>query len=648
MQLTPAQQAFVSETDRNCCALSIPGSGKTFVITRKLAPLLQAGRRVTVVTFTREAGHELKSRVRSLGLTASELAGLEAGTFHSIVLQRLRALQPEEMRRRIAKDGECRTMMARAIESTMGGGISQRVIDMMEAWRCLPDPLSGDFRGLEDWHVGPEDAREVVAETANTYMRLMHRAGLIDFTEIMWRGLELVRGWRGARLYADESQAPARQDSTSIFSGSHVLVDEMQDVDAVQLEYMLQHFHQLASVVDGVGDDDQSIYAFRKGMGIEGMRRFIEETGAQLINMDTNFRCRSEILDWAGSVIEQNVNRQDKQLNAFRGRGGDVRLLAIKGGQGAPEPDRVAHMVSEDLRRKELRTVAILARGNKKLQEIEQSLQRLDIAYTLIGTKSMWEEAPLCLWVSALGEWGTSGLGEGLRSLLYWCGCNESDLGKVSQAMRGMRLWDLQAADLDLSPKGEEIVGCLSDHWERMRRADWTSSKEVAEVLDNCAQAIGGMTHGSSVAGRREAGLILAKMSSAAEILARVNGTPRQKAAWVRGLERRAREEGARVKLVSMHSSKGLEFDSVYIVNATEKSLPGLAQGKEVEEERRVLYVGMTRAKEKLTVTFVHDSRNRISPFLLGPTSTVLPRDADEILQVAQEQSRFDARALTG
>ncbi|TXG99983.1 MAG: ATP-dependent helicase [Nevskiaceae bacterium] len=279
---------------------------------------------------------------------------------------------------------------------------------------------------------------------------------------------------------------------------------------------------------------------------------------------------------------------------------------------------------------------------------MEVELQTLNVEYRLIGAKSMWEDDPLCLWVSALSEWDRRGLGDGLRSLLYWCGCNQADLQKLTIGMRDRMFWEADMRRMDLSQKGAEIAEALSHQWEQMRQTDWSKSADAAAALAACAEEIGARTGGSNVAAKGDEGLVSSKMISAAEILSRVPGSPRQRALWVKGLERRARESDARVKLVSMHSSKGLEFDSVYIINATERSLPGQATGADVEEERRVLYVAMTRAKNKLTVTFTQDSRNKPTPFLLSGPSQVMPIDADLVLEYAQAESRFAERATTG
>lgn len=647
MQLTPVQQAMVEEQTRNCCVISIPGSGKTSVITAKLASILRRGGSATAVTFTSEAGRELKERMAKLGLTDSQLAKLETGTFHGLTWKRLKDLQPESMKRRIAKPGECRTMMSRAIEIGMGGGISESVIDLVEAWRAAPDPLEQDMRAMEEYGFSDEDAVEGVARTINAYMHLMKEAKLIDFTEIMWRGLEILRGWRGNKVYTSWQDAPERRMGVPIFAGEHILVDEMQDIDELQLEYMLLHHLDHGLAVDGVGDDDQSIYAFRKGLGIEGMRRFQRETGAVMLTMDTNFRCREEILRWAGQVIEQNQNRAPKELKAHRGRGGQVRFLAVTNEKAGNELNRVAGMIEEDLAKDAHGTVAVLCRGNSGLRDMEEVLLMREIPYAMIGGKTMWEEDPMCLWVQALCEWGRPGMGEGLRNLMYWCGCNESDIGKLGEGMRGKQLWMVDVQKLDLSPKGKSVTSVLASTWQSMSMRKLSDDSEVTGALIESAEAVGHCSVWSSV-NRNKPELVEGVMNAAGDILGRMKGSIVERARWARSGEQKKRGETARVKLVTMHSSKGLEFESVYIIGATEKSMPGKAFGEAVEEERRVLYVAMTRAKNKLTITYASKKGGKPCPFLMCVNPLVTLEEADNVVAAMLDMERYKNEAMTG
>lgn len=647
MQLTTVQRQMVEEQTRNCCVISIPGSGKTSVITAKLSAILNRGGSATAVTFTSESGKELRERMSRMGLSQAQMDRLETGTFHGITWKRLKELQPECQKRRIAKPGECRTMMGRAIELGMGGGISESVINLVEMWRGSPDPLEQNMYAMEEYGFSDEDAVEAVARTINFYMKLMKEAKLIDFTEIMWRGLELLRGWRGAKVYAEWQQAPERMMGVPIFSGEHILVDEMQDIDAVQLEFMLLHHLDHGLAVDGVGDDDQSIYAFRKGLGIEGMRTFQRETDALMLTMDTNFRCKEEILRWAGKVIEQNADRAPKELKAHRGKGGSVRFLAVTNEEAGTELDRVANMIAEDLVSDTKGTVAVLCRGNSGLREMEAVLQDHEIPYAMIGGKTMWEEDPMCLWARALSEWGRKGLGDGLRSLLYWCGCNETDLGKIGQAMRGQMLWGVDMKKLDLSPRGKQVTTALASTWQSMSMRDLSVDVEIAGALLESAECVAECGSWSNV-NRHDEGLVKAMMKAAAEALGGMKGTLQERGRWASSGDRKKQEEGARVKLVTMHSSKGLEFESVYIIGATQKSMPGKSEGPAIEEERRVLYVAMTRAKNKLTITYSTKRKGEPCPFLMGLNPLVLVMDADTVVGATLDMERYRNQALTG
>lgn len=331
-------------------------------------------------------------------------------------------------------------------------------------------------------------------------------------------------------------------------------------------------------------------------------------------------------------------------------------MLAVTNEEGGTELDRVAAMIQEDLARDAKGTVAVLCRGNRGLREMEEVLLMREIPYAMIGGKTMWEEDPMCLWVQAMCEWGRTGMGEGLRNLMYWCGCNESDIGKLGAGMRGKQLWMVDFKKLDLSPKGVTVTGILASTWQSMSMRELSEDKEVSGALMECAEAVGQCSEWSSV-NRNKPPLVMAMMNAAGEILGRMSGSIVERARWARSGEQKKREESARVKLVTMHSSKGLEFESVYIIGATEKAIPGKPPaegaggerwGLVVEEERRVLYVAMTRAKNKLTVTYATKNGGQPCPFLMCLNPLVTAQEADTVVAAKLDMVRYKNEAMTG
>jgi hypothetical protein len=175
----------------------------------------------------------------------------------------------------------------------------------------------------------------------------------------------------------------------------------------------------------------------------------------------------------------------------------------------------------------------------------------------------------------------------------------------------------------------------------------WGNDKEAAEALMASAAAVATCLDWSTV-NRNKPQLVVAMMKAAATVLAGLEGTVQDRAKWATGGERKKREESARVKLVTMHSSKGLEFESVYIIGAHDDGKQGEVPEESVAEERRVLYVAMTRAKNKLTITYTAIGGKEPCRFLMGVNPLVRIIDADEVVVASRDKERHRTQALTG
>jgi hypothetical protein len=287
-----AAQAEAVAADGHCLILACPGAGKTRTLAAKSARLLKAapGARVCAVTFTREAAREIRARILQEAGEGAE-GRVVAGTFHALCWRQLGG-----SREPVAGEGERSAYAARAAAAVRAELQPETALAIIEACKAgSPVP----FPGL--------DTGRLLA----AYQEILLRNGKIDFQDLVARALEGMR--RGT-----VAPVPA----------THLLVDEFQDTDESQLAWVFAHARAGAQVT-AVGDDDQSIYGWRRALGHEGMERFAAHLGAKRLFLGTNYRSRPEIVEAAARLIERNRGRQAKALRSARPPGGRVIPAAL-------------------------------------------------------------------------------------------------------------------------------------------------------------------------------------------------------------------------------------------------------------------------------------------------------------------------------
>ena len=574
---------------RCCCVVSIPGSGKTSVITKKVANLLRckARARVTAVTFSNAAAVELKTRcARELGSDAALATRLTTGTFHSLVLRAVKDKGHEAGRRKLANKGEAQAIYERAFQLTTSRLIpEQDELDWLEDGRLSLD-------GHDDY-----EARACI----DRYHKLMKRSGLVDFGELILIGMDMAE--RGDLYLGRE--------------GDTCLVDEAQDVDEAQLAIVMGHLRR-GVIVDMVGDDDQSIFAFRRSLGLEGMNRFRQEADARLIHLDTNFRCKSEILALAGTVVETNSDRIKKTLNAARMDGGVVRL--IEASDSYAEEKWVVDRVREERARSAEGKVCVIARVNRLLRRYEEVLLREEIPCSWKGSGSLMDETLACAILAVVGDIETMRSTLGIGLLLGWMEISASDVdsticyleGKVTKGLRTLVGAEGKGDGLTLSDASRSRVVCAAEvvlWWEdeaHQARSDKDRSQIVRGIADWCCSFASGTFWGQPNKRRGyEASTADSTAWSTANLLCAGKGKLSTRVERLRRLRKAKAAEGEWcVQLMTMHGAKGLEFDGVFVVGCSQDIIPGKdVTPAELAEERRLLYVALTRAKDRLSVT---------------------------------------------
>lgn len=581
ISLNPEQQAVVDH-DGHCLVVACPGSGKTRVIVIKIEHLLATipKSRVCAVTFTRDAANELKKRLLASAKerfgkdTAPQIVSrrTRVGTFHSLAIRQLRASGKIG---KIASPAEQLAYVHRAL------AMSEAEIPLEEAVQIIETVKSSRA-------VVPEEDHPVY----QAYASLLKRAQIEDLHDVLRKSLHLMQ----------TGEVPP-------YPVEYMLVDEFQDTDEIQLAWVLEHV-KAGTKVTVVGDDDQSVYSFRHALGYQGMERFRAATDAKLIALGTNYRCRSEVLNAAGILIGHNQQRIDKSLKAARGPGGSV--TSVRYSSRPLEAEAVIEKIWSDVKPYKndpwfIYTVpagkwAVLARSRRTLDCVEQALHARRIRYVRPPSESIWSRQPFVFFISLLRSLQTGEV-VGIDQALHFAGLAHDHIGLVHESMQ-QDLWRLLDGTLppldglpDDASKALTKFAELAAGWRRLVRegeyhlailgvsvwfTDRIKSDDERELFKTLSESVG-------------------KLSGS--LVERVNTLTLPKSEdQDKDKDKDEDDAASGVSLMTMHGSKGLEFDNVWIIAAEEGVIPS-PKNPVYDEERRLMYVGMTRAKNHLTMT---------------------------------------------
>jgi len=617
--LNPAQREAVVHTHGPLLVLAGAGSGKTRVLTARIAHLLEshgvAPDRIFAVTFTNRAAGEMKARVATL--LGRDPAGLWIGTFHSLSARLLRreahrlgfapgfTIYDEDDRLRLIK----RVMETRNHSTKLfPPKLVQHVVSSAKNRMQTPEALLAS---------APNDPLiAVAADMLGALGRALLAANAMDFDDLLLHPLTLFQ------QHPDRLEVWQRRFQ-------HVLVDEFQDTNMAQ--YHLVRSLGVHGNVCVVGDDDQSIYGWR-GADVGNMRAFQRDfPGAGLIRLEENYRSTRVILDSANAAIAPNQGRIGKTLRTVRPGGEPVIVLSA-----ADERDEAEWLAAELHRRirsgdRDPRDMAVLYRTNAQSRALEEAFRRAGIPYRIIGAISFYDRrevkdliAYLRLVVNPADDQAfLRGVGVPKR------GIGEASLGLLQEraAAWGMPL-------LEAASRADRIEGLRPNVRAAFQRfaglprglAERHPDASPAVVIEDLVRSLDyeavlrredqeGEERGDNV---RE---LLAAAAAWSEVIpedadsAETGSPPLQRflaeAALLSGDDRRAGpEEG--VTLMTLHTAKGLEWPVVAIAGLEDGLFPlgrALDTVDGLEEERRLFYVGLTRAKDTVILTWARARR---------------------------------------
>ncbi|GAB0058605.1 DNA helicase II [Candidatus Magnetaquicoccaceae bacterium FCR-1] len=624
-------------SERALMVLAGAGSGKTRVLTRRLARLLYQGEagagEILAVTFTNKAAMEMRERVvQLLGLDETVARRLWVGTFHGMGARMLRAHGE-----RIGFDGLFTILDSSDQQRLIKRLAEQR--EMVDAY-WTPKRLASSISRWKDDGLGPEDLAETRLKFSRDLMRVsdfyaayqdeLRRLNAMDFGDLLSNCLKL---WDRSPEVLNAYRQRFR----------HILVDEYQDANKVQYDWMRRLAADSSLCV--VGDDDQLIYSWR-GARLDNILKFEEDfPNARIIRLEQNYRSTGNILRASGGLIDHNLGRKGKTLWTEGEEGAPITIHVAEDGE-----DEARHVTREILRlvpEKSFNDMAVLVRTSSQTRLFEQTFHEYNIPYRISGGLRFMDRAEIKdavaylrlayssrddlaferiinvpsrkLGPKALEEILAAArevegsLLEGARHLIGLKGSGSAAMGKLSAFVR---LIDAAHAMLDV----EHPVAVL-DHL-----LDESGYKDAVELEERRNDIRENLT---------ELRIFLSQVDDLGGFLERaaLEADPP-------GTERR--DDGInRVVISTLHAAKGLEFPVVFLAGLEEGLLPHKMAVEEggaaaVEEERRLTYVGMTRAKERLFLSHARSRRlfQRLEPAIASrflkeiPPETIQKREA--------------------
>ncbi len=620
--LNAQQREAVAAPPGPLLVLAGAGSGKTRVLTHRVAWLVgvegASPHAIMAVTFTNKAAQEMRGRIeRLLGYSVS---GLWIGTFHGLSHRLLRAHWREA--------GFVQTFQILDAEDQYR--LIRRVLKNLELDEAYWQPRvlqwfinNAKEEGKRPHHFGdvgdPQLQQHVRIYQA--YEETCKRAGLVDFAELLLRVLELMRENERLRTHYQERFR-------------HVLVDELQDTNALQYQW-LRLFAGGHNNLFAVGDDDQSIYGWR-GARVENMLKFERDNpGTRVIRLEQNYRSTANILKAANAVISYNEGRLGKNLWT-EGEAGEpiyVYTAFSEIDEARFVIDRIQEWVSTGRERREL---AVLYRSNAQSRVFEEALIDANVPYRVYGGLRFFERAEIKDALAYLrlvaSRHDDPSFERVVNTPTRGVGGRTVEVVREHAKAHGGSLWEAAQALLAaeaLPARSANAVASFIALIERMARD--IEGLVLAELIDHVLQASGLLAHYQKEKGSEQA---QSRVENLEELVSAARNfgyrheeelTPLDAflahAALEAG-EGQAREWEDCVQLMSLHAAKGLEFPVVFLTGMEEGLFPhqrSLEEPGRLEEERRLCYVGMTRAMRRLYVSYaevrrLHGNEHYTSP----------------------------------
>ncbi|WP_225782568.1 ATP-dependent helicase [Xenophilus sp. Marseille-Q4582] len=669
--LNLAQQEAVNYLHGPCLVLAGAGSGKTRVITHKIARLIQAGlepKRIAAITFTNKAAAEMRERAK--GLIGRDARHVVVCTFHALGVRMMRedghvlGLKPQFS----ILDADDVTKILKDAGGTTDAATARTWQWTISKWKNM------GLNAAEAEAQAADDNERIIARIMARYEERLAAYQSVDFDDLIGMPLALLH------------KHPQVREKWQKALG-HILVDEYQDTNATQYEVLKALAGQRGSFT-AVGDDDQSIYGWR-GATLDNLKKLpIDYPQLKVIKLEQNYRSTSAILRAANNVIGPNPKLFPKTLFSELGEGEPVRVVDCDNEQHEAER-AVARLLSlrENSPYKEWRDFAILYRANHQARVFEQALRKAGIPYKVSGGQSFFDRAEikdLCgwfrLWVNndddpaflravttpkrGIGHTTLQQLGafatQYKLSLFEALFSNSLPSAVGKRGIEGLHEFGRYINDLEYRARhtrGAQDARAFLDSWlkeieyeqhlydgEESETAAATRWGHVMEFCDWMAQRCGGQTDDAS-----GADAVTQEPKSLLEVA--------QTISLLSTISERGDKEQNVLTLSTLHASKGLEWPHVLLVGVNEGLLPFKLDDDEgrqekvaentlerLQEERRLMYVGITRAQRSLAVSWVKRRKKGREMVRALPSRFIAEMALDQ--NTAKEDPREKLKAL--
>jgi DNA helicase-2/ATP-dependent DNA helicase PcrA len=611
--LNDAQRSAVLHGDGPLLVFAGAGSGKTRVITYRIARLLSEGvppYRILAVTFTNKAAAELRHRLEKLAGDAAR--ELWMGTFHSLSARLLRRYGAElglSQRFSIYDDSDQKALLTRVIKDN---GFDERSL--------IPKACLGRIHAKKREGILPEQLAptfefdDALLKIYTEYEKALRAADAVDFDDLILLMVKLLETQPSPGSMGGQAGEELRKRY------DYVLVDEFQDTNNIQYRWVRALAARTRNLCV-VGDDDQSIYAWR-GADIRNIRDFSRDfPDATVVKLEQNYRSSANIVRCAQCVIEVAAERAEKKLWTAEPAGEKVILTAMR--DERDEADQVVRTLRERLRAGvPARELAVFYRINAQSRVLEESLRRENLPYQIVGGMRFFERAEVKNLLSYLrfldnpksdadlvrifnlparglgnktldrllanASAGGSSVFDAIETSLQDPELNAGAKKKLAAFHELMTELGRRRLELPPSELAREVL--QKSGYEAALRAE--NNAEADARLENLAELIGSIKEYEAECERNQ------RQANLDEYLERVALVSDQDAI----------QEGNAVLLMTVHSAKGLEFDTVLLTGMEEETFPyrGLESesNEELEEERRLAYVAITRARRRLYISY--------------------------------------------
>jgi len=619
--LNSKQLAAVKSVGSPILIFAGAGSGKTRVLTYKIAYLIKEvglpPENILAVTFTNKAAQEMKSRVQEL--LDFDVSSIPIGTFHSISAQILR--------KEIHHLGISNNFIIYDQPDTMSV-IKDLIKDLgLDIKQFEPKTFKHHISQLKNKLISPKQAEvladdflsEKVANIYKMYQNQLFNSSALDFDDLLLRPLELFKKFpQILEKYQKKYQ--------------YVLVDEYQDTNKPQFEFI----HSLSMnrrEICVVGDDDQSIYGWR-GADISNILNFEDAFGdSKIFKLEQNYRSTQNILDAAHFVISKNTKRADKKLWTDNKSGEPIYI--VENSQDIVEANKILELISENIsfEKYDLNDVAILYRTNSQSRIIEDRLRRQGIAYQIIGGVKFYERKEIKDVLAYLRLASNQSDNVSLVRVLNFPprGVGKTSIEKIIEYSKKEKISLFDALD-----KIENIKIGLSQ--KKTIISFRKKIQEISQMIDknNIVDLVNQIISDFSIKDHYEKQSTSESLERWQNIQELVNGmieynNEKENSNLIEFLQEvslltdidKLNDEIKQVTLMTVHSSKGLEFPIVFITGLEEKLFPisqNINENDDLEEERRLFYVGATRAMDKLYLSY-SKRRNRFGEIIFSQVS---------------------------